>query len=145
VGGRLAGRDAPLEDGDLATLLAEAGSGLRLLVSLDRFALVGRGPLADPELLTLKALRALQSPMLFCYGRPRGPSHCRDGTARSGKNPVGKRGYSLPCRQDHIVWQAGGAGIGKATRSSPQKGGDPMIFGRANEEIAALRAAGISG
>ncbi|HUZ91151.1 MAG TPA: uroporphyrinogen-III C-methyltransferase, partial [Methylocella sp.] len=58
------------------------------------------------------------------------------------KIPVGKRGYKPSCRQDHIVSQLIVlASQGK--RVVRLKGGDPMIFGRANEEIAALRAAGI--
>jgi uroporphyrin-III C-methyltransferase/precorrin-2 dehydrogenase/sirohydrochlorin ferrochelatase len=56
---------------------------------------------------------------------------------------VGKTGHRASCRQDDI--NALMISLAKAGRRVVRlKGGDPMIFGRADEEIAACRAAGIS-
>jgi uroporphyrin-III C-methyltransferase/precorrin-2 dehydrogenase/sirohydrochlorin ferrochelatase len=56
---------------------------------------------------------------------------------------VGKTGHAPSCRQDDI--NALMVSLAKAGRRVVRlKGGDPMIFGRADEEIAACRAAGIT-
>jgi uroporphyrin-III C-methyltransferase/precorrin-2 dehydrogenase/sirohydrochlorin ferrochelatase len=55
---------------------------------------------------------------------------------------VGKTGHKVSCRQDDI--NALMISLAKAGRRVVRlKGGDPMIFGRADEELAACRAAGI--
>jgi uroporphyrin-III C-methyltransferase / precorrin-2 dehydrogenase / sirohydrochlorin ferrochelatase len=133
----LAARHRPA-DADLAMLLAEAEAGTAAAGSV---ALAGAGP-GDPELLTLKALRALQSADVVLYDDLVSPAIVDMARREAEKIPVGKRGYQPSCRQDHIVSQLVSlAGQGK--RVVRLKGGDPMIFGRANEEIAALRAARI--
>ena len=133
----LAARHRPA-DADLAMLLAEAEAGTPAAGSV---ALAGAGP-GDPELLTLKALRALQSADVVLYDDLVSPAIVDMARREAEKIPVGKRGYQPSCRQDHIVSQLVSlAGQGK--RVVRLKGGDPMIFGRANEEIAALRAARI--
>jgi uroporphyrin-III C-methyltransferase/precorrin-2 dehydrogenase/sirohydrochlorin ferrochelatase len=56
---------------------------------------------------------------------------------------VGKTGHKASCRQDDI--NALMISLARAGRRVVRlKGGDPMIFGRADEEIAACRAAGIA-
>jgi len=56
---------------------------------------------------------------------------------------VGKTGHRASCKQDDI--NALMISLAKAGRQVVRlKGGDPMIFGRADEEIAACRAAGIA-
>jgi uroporphyrin-III C-methyltransferase / precorrin-2 dehydrogenase / sirohydrochlorin ferrochelatase len=56
---------------------------------------------------------------------------------------VGKTGHGPSCKQDDI--NALMVSLAKAGRRVVRlKGGDPMIFGRADEEIAACRAAGIA-
>jgi uroporphyrin-III C-methyltransferase/precorrin-2 dehydrogenase/sirohydrochlorin ferrochelatase len=56
---------------------------------------------------------------------------------------VGKTGFGPSCKQDEInALMVSLARAGK--RVVRLKGGDPLIFGRAGEEIAACRAAGIS-
>jgi uroporphyrin-III C-methyltransferase/precorrin-2 dehydrogenase/sirohydrochlorin ferrochelatase len=56
---------------------------------------------------------------------------------------VGKTGHKDSCRQDDI--NALMISLAKSGRRVVRlKGGDPMIFGRADEEIAACRAAGIA-
>ncbi len=133
----LAARHRPVE-ADLAMLLAEAEAGT---VAAGSVALVGAGP-GDPELLTLKALRALQSADVVLYDDLVSATIVDMARREAEKIPVGKRGYKPSCRQDHIVsLLVSLARQGK--RVVRLKGGDPMIFGRANEEIAALRAANI--
>jgi uroporphyrin-III C-methyltransferase len=103
--------------------------------------LVGAGP-GDPELLTLKAVKALSRADVIL---------CDDLVAD------GILGHAPPEARIVHVGKRGGC------RSTPQafierlmvvearqgrtvvrlKGGDPMIFGRGGEECAALRAAGI--
>ena len=135
----LAARRAP-QDRDLAKLLDEARAG-SAAVPHGSVALVGAGP-GDPELLTLKALRALQSADVILYDDLVAPAIVEMARREAQKIPVGKRGYRPSCRQDHIVAQLVSlASQGK--RVVRLKGGDPMIFGRASEEIAAVRAAGI--
>jgi uroporphyrin-III C-methyltransferase/precorrin-2 dehydrogenase/sirohydrochlorin ferrochelatase len=105
-------------------------------------ALVGAGP-GDPELLTLKALRMLQSADIVLYDDLVSPAIIDMARREAEKIPVGKRGYRPSCRQDHIIdLMVRLAADGK--RIVRLKGGDPMVFGRASEEIAALRAAGIA-
>ncbi len=133
----LAAKHPPVE-ADLAMLLAEAEAGTAAAGSV---ALVGAGP-GDPELLTLKALRALQSADVVLYDDLVSPAIVDMARREAEKIPVGKRGYKPSCRQDHIVSLLISL-ASQGQRVVRLKGGDPMIFGRANEEIAALRAAGV--
>jgi len=106
-----------------------------------RVVLVGAGP-GDPELITLKAQRALQNADAVLYDDLVAPEIVDMARREAQKIPVGKRGYQPSCKQDHIVdLLIKLAGEGKTVVRL--KGGDPMIFGRANEEISALRQAGI--
>jgi len=133
----LAGMHPP-QDRDLAAFLAEAEDNAPPEGSV---ALVGAGP-GDPDLLTLKALRALQSADAVLYDDLVSPSIVDMSRREAEKIYVGKRGHKFSCRQDHILeLMVSLASQGK--RVVRLKGGDPMIFGRASEEIAALRAKGI--
>jgi uroporphyrin-III C-methyltransferase / precorrin-2 dehydrogenase / sirohydrochlorin ferrochelatase len=134
----LAGRRAPQER-DLGALLAESEGSAPLAGSV---ALVGAGP-GDPELLTLKALRALHSADVVLYDDLVAPPIVEMSRREAEKIYVGKRGHKPSCRQDHILsLMVSLASQGK--RVVRLKGGDPMIFGRATEEISALREQGIS-
>jgi uroporphyrin-III C-methyltransferase / precorrin-2 dehydrogenase / sirohydrochlorin ferrochelatase len=137
----LAARHHPVE-ADLATLLAEAEAEASAVApAAGSVVLVGAGP-GDPELLTLKALRALQSADVVLYDDLVSPAIVEMARREAEKIPVGKRGYKPSCRQDHTVsLLVSLASQGK--RVVRLKGGDPMIYARANEEIAALRAAGV--
>jgi uroporphyrin-III C-methyltransferase/precorrin-2 dehydrogenase/sirohydrochlorin ferrochelatase len=103
--------------------------------------LVGAGP-GNPDLLTIKALRALQSADVVLYddlvAKPI-LSCVRPGTRLVG---VGKRGYRKSCKQPDI-----NAELIRLAREGHHvvrlKSGDPLIFGRAGEEIAACREAGV--
>ena len=107
-----------------------------------RVSLVGAGP-GDPELLTLKALQAIQRADVILYDRL--IDHAILDLARRGARriDVGKR-----CA-NHVMSQAA---INELLMTSAQsgehvvrlKGGDPFIFGRGGEEIIALRQAGLT-
>jgi uroporphyrin-III C-methyltransferase/precorrin-2 dehydrogenase/sirohydrochlorin ferrochelatase len=133
-------RAMPPSGDDFARILDEAtkggGAGSRGSV-----ALVGAGP-GDPELLTLKALRVLQSADAVLYDDLVSPAIVDMARREAEKICVGKRGYRPSCQQDHIVSLLIELALA-GKRVVRLKGGDPMIFGRANEEIAGLEAAGI--
>ena len=135
----LAGTSDP-GSADFETFLSEARASVPQGGG-GRVTLVGAGP-GDPELVTLKAVRALQDADVVLYDDLVAPEVVAMARREATKMSVGKRGYRPSCRQSditaHLVELAG---AGK--RVVRLKGGDPMIFGRANEEIAALRAAGI--
>lgn len=104
-------------------------------------ALVGAGP-GDSELLTLKAVRVLQSADVVLFD-----ALVSDGVLDLVRHEarclaVGKRGGRASCRQQDINdLMVKLARQGK--RVVRLKAGDPTIFGRAGEEIAQLEAAGI--
>ena len=107
--------------------------------------LVGAGP-GDPELLTLKAVRILREATVILVddlvGQQVLASTLEGCAAQPRVIPVGKRGGCASTPQDFIeklMVREALAGE-KVVRL---KGGDPLIFGRAGEEIAALRQAGL--
>ena len=103
--------------------------------------IVGAGP-GDPELLTLKALRALQDADVIIHDRLV-PDAVLDRARRDARRLyVGKtRGdHSVPQDQiEQLMIDEARAGH----RVVRLKGGDPFVFGRGGEELAAVRAAGI--
>lgn len=105
-------------------------------------ALVGAGP-GDAELLTLRAVRALQSADVILFDDLVSPDVLDFARREAKKMLVGKTGHRPSCRQDEI--NALMISLAKAGRRVVRlKGGDPLIFGRADEEISACRAAGIA-
>jgi uroporphyrin-III C-methyltransferase/precorrin-2 dehydrogenase/sirohydrochlorin ferrochelatase len=103
--------------------------------------LVGAGP-GDPELLTLRAVRALQSADIILIDDLVAPEILDFARREARKMLVGKTGYGPSCKQDEInALMVALAKSGK--RVVRLKGGDPMTFGRAGEEIAACRTARI--
>ena len=104
--------------------------------------LVGAGP-GDPELLTLRAVRALQSADVILFDGLVSPGVLDFARREARKMLVGKAGYGPSCKQDEINrLMITLAKSGK--RVVRLKGGDPMIFGRGGEELAACRAAGLA-
>ena len=106
-----------------------------------RVTLVGAGP-GDPELLTLKAVRALQSATVILYDDLVGPEVLELARREATRIAVGKSGKGPSCRQSEInerIVELALAGENVVRL----KGGDPLIFGRATEEIVACKAAGI--
>jgi uroporphyrin-III C-methyltransferase/precorrin-2 dehydrogenase/sirohydrochlorin ferrochelatase len=104
-------------------------------------ALVGAGP-GDPELLTLKAVRALQSATIILYDDLVGPDILELARREARRVAVGKTGYGPSCSQKDINRQIVDLALAGETVVR-LKGGDPLIFGRATEEVEACRAAGI--
>jgi uroporphyrin-III C-methyltransferase/precorrin-2 dehydrogenase/sirohydrochlorin ferrochelatase len=104
--------------------------------------LVGAGP-GDAELLTLRAVRALQSADVILFDDLVSAEVLEFARREAKKMLVGKTGYGPSCRQDEIndlMIRLASAG----RRVVRLKGGDPLIFGRAGEEIAAVRKAGVA-
>ena len=127
---------APTET-ELKSLLVPAGTP-----ETGAVVLVGAGP-GDPELLTVRAVRALQSADVILFDHLVAPEILDFARREAKKMLVGKTGHAPSCRQDDI--NALMVSLAKAGRRVVRlKGGDPMLFGRADEEIAACRAAGIA-
>lgn len=103
--------------------------------------LVGAGP-GDPELLTVKAVRAIQSASVILVDDLVGEgvlSHARPGARVIY---VGKRGGCKSTPQstiEQLMLDAARAGENVVRL----KGGDPFIFGRGGEEVESLRRIGI--
>jgi uroporphyrin-III C-methyltransferase len=103
--------------------------------------LVGAGPGA-PDLITLRGLKLLQAAEAVVFDELVNRELLGNCPAGCELHAVGKRAGSHNKTQDEI--NALLVTLGRAGRKVVRlKGGDPMIFGRAGEEIAALRAAGI--
>ena len=103
--------------------------------------LVGAGP-GDPNLLTLRALHLLQKADVILPDDLVSDEILALAHAGAEIIPVGKR-----CGQPRIT-QAGIHELmllhaGRGHSVVRLKSGDPLVFGRANEEIEALRGAGI--
>jgi uroporphyrin-III C-methyltransferase len=106
-----------------------------------RVYLVGAGP-GDPELLTLKASRLLRTADAVLHDDLVGPEILKLVPAGAKIQNVGKRSGQRKIRQEEINFllvELASSGL-QVVRL---KSGDPLIFGRAGEEIDALRKAGI--
>ena len=120
-------------------LLARTGREARAVAGT--VYLVGAGP-GDPELLTLKAVRLIESADVILHD-DLVPQAILD-LARSGAEVVnvGKRCGAKTITQEEINAQM--IEQAQAARSVVRlKSGDPLLFGRASEELAALAEAGV--
>lgn len=104
--------------------------------------LVGAGP-GDPELLTLKARKALDAADVVIHDRLVSPEILELARREAEIIETGKQGFGPSWSQDDI-----NALMVEHARAGAQvvrlKSGDPGVFGRLDEEIEALEAAGIS-
>jgi uroporphyrin-III C-methyltransferase / precorrin-2 dehydrogenase / sirohydrochlorin ferrochelatase len=108
---------------------------------LGRVTLVGAGP-GDPELLTLKALKVLQAADVILYDDLVSPEVLELARREATRICVGKRGHRASCKQSDIIeLMLQEARLGRHVVRL--KCGDPMIFGRAGEEIDACQEAGM--
>lgn len=106
-----------------------------------KVTLVGAGP-GDPEHMTLKALRALQACDVILFDDLVADGVLELARREAKRICVGKRGGRVSCKQEDIT--ALMIRLAKKGRQVVRlKSGDPMVFGRAGEEIAAIRAAGL--
>lgn len=103
--------------------------------------LIGAGP-GDPELLTLKAHRLITTAGVILFDSLVDPRIIR--LARPGADiiDVGKRCGRHSASQDEICKLLVECALTGA-KTVRLKGGDPMVFGRATEEMAALNQADI--
>jgi len=123
----------------LAQLKTIKGAGS---TSKGKVTLVGAGP-GDAELLTLKAVRALQAADVILFDDLVSNDVLELARREAQRMLVGKRGGRESCKQDDI--NATMIKLAKAGKNVVRlKGGDPMIFGRAGEEIARLEEEGIA-
>lgn len=152
-------------DSDVPTLLRDQGEPAahdRFLAMLDeacaaapgRFGfkrgkawIVGAGP-GDPELITLKAVRALQAADVVLYDRLVHPALLEHAPKKAKRIYVGKevghpgrkasgKGRQRSINQALVAIAQAGMNVVRL------KGGDPFVFGRGGEEALALHEAGI--
>ena len=103
--------------------------------------LVGAGP-GDPELLTLKALRLLRTADVVLHDDLVTTEILKLIASTAEVHNVGKRCGSKTIRQEEINFLM--VTLATSGRQVVRlKSGDPLIFGRAGEEIEALRRANI--
>jgi len=107
--------------------------------------LVGAGP-GDPELLTLKALRVLREATVILVDDLVDDAVLDLAFPDPARRPrlvrVGKRGGCASTPQEFIERLLVREAL-SGEKVVRLKGGDPLVFGRAGEEIAALQAAGL--
>ncbi|PRO66024.1 uroporphyrinogen-III C-methyltransferase [Alkalicoccus urumqiensis] len=104
-------------------------------------AIVGAGP-GDPELITVKGLKAIQRADVILYDRLVSEELLHEAKPGAELIYCGKKPYHHSMKQEEINEQLclhAEAGL-SVTRL---KGGDPFVFGRGGEEAQALRARGI--
>lgn len=106
-----------------------------------RVTLVGAGP-GDPDLLTVKAIRALQDADVVLHDALISDEVLELARREARRMPVGKRGGRESCKQEEINrlmirFAREGRHVVRL------KGGDTAIFSRGGEEIRALEELGI--
>ncbi len=113
--------------------------------------LLGAGP-GDPELLTLKAIKALRQATVALVDDLVDPGVLRylRRSARTvwvgkrgGRPCVGHDGNTRPSTPQNFIHRLMVAEARRGERVVRVQGGDPFVFGRGGEECDALRAAGI--
>ena len=110
-------------------------------MSIGTVRLVGAGP-GDPELITVKGLRLIQSADAIVYDRLVDKRLLRHARSDAELIDVGKIPGKRINRQEDINTLL--VELGKAGKQVVRlKGGDPFVFGRGGEEAEALAEAGV--
>ena len=109
--------------------------------ALGTCTLVGAGP-GDPELLTLKAVKAIQAATVLLVDDLVNDEILKHASPSARIVHVGKRGGCKSTPQAFIGKLMENA-VNEGETVVRLKGGDPFIFGRGGEEVAQLREAGI--
>jgi uroporphyrin-III C-methyltransferase len=122
------------------TLVAK---GRCTLVAKGRCTLVGAGP-GDPELLTLKAVKAIQAATVLLVDDLVNDEIVKNHASKTARIVyVGKRGGCRSTPQAFIEKLMVMAAL-EGENVVRLKGGDPFIFGRGGEEVEHLQAAGVA-
>jgi uroporphyrin-III C-methyltransferase len=116
--------------------------GRAALMIEGRCTLVGAGP-GDPELLTLKAVKAIQAATVLLVDDLVNPAILDWARPDARIVHVGKRGGCKSTPQAFID-KLMIAAVREGQTVVRLKGGDPFIFGRGGEEVEHLREAGIA-
>ena len=128
-------------DETMASMLAREADETRQVQQHGFAWLTGAGP-GDPDLVTLKALQALQSADVVLHDRLVSPEVLALARRDAQKISVGKTpGCLQNAQEDTSALLVRLVAAGK--RVCRLKGGDPFIFGRGGEEAEALSAAGL--
>ncbi|WP_262694264.1 siroheme synthase CysG [Kordiimonas aquimaris] len=132
-----AGTYADMNQNDVEKLVVEAARNHRVGATVGQVQLVGAGP-GDPDLLTIKAHRALQQADVIVYDRlvsrdvlslARRDADLIFVGKREGEHGVGQEGIHEILIREALAGR----------RVVRLKGGDPLLFARAGEELDALR------
>ena len=102
-------------------------------------SLVGSGP-GDADLMTIKAVRVLQGADVIMFDDLSAPAILELARREAERVYVGKRGGRKSCSQVEINKMMVDLAL-DGKRVVRLKGGDPMVFGRAGEEISDLLSA----
>ena len=130
------------EESEARRLLGEAiEAAVKAETTQGRVLLVGAGP-GDPELLTLKAVRALKAADVILYDRLVDTGVLEHARREVELIPVGKSkgAHSVP---QNTIQELMIERVRAGQTVVRLKSGDPLVFGRAGEEISVLRGAGI--
>ena len=129
-----------LIDGEIVSAASAENDGAQS--QQGRVLLVGAGP-GDPELLTMKAIRALKAADVVFYDKLVGDGVLELARREAELISVGKAkgAHSVPQAQINALLVARAKAGETVVRL---KGGDPFIFGRGGEELDALRAEAIA-
>ncbi|MBV1901630.1 MAG: siroheme synthase CysG [Kordiimonadaceae bacterium] len=133
-----AGKYADFAEAEVEQLIIEAAKNHRVGATSGQVQIVGAGP-GDPDLLTIKAHRALQQADVIIYDRLVSRDVLALGRRDAQLIYVGKREGNHGVGQDGInalIVEEALAG----KRVVRLKGGDPLLFARAGEELNQLRA-----
>jgi uroporphyrin-III C-methyltransferase / precorrin-2 dehydrogenase / sirohydrochlorin ferrochelatase len=124
------------------TALLDQTSRDTTLPQTGKVIFVGAGP-GDPELLTMKAVRALQGADVILHDDLVSAEVLDLARREARRMLVGKTGHGPSCKQSDINGLMVTLAL-KGKRVVRLKSGDPGVFGRLTEELAACRQSGIA-